>query len=198
MNNSERLLFLSVQLLMLNLGNKQKKEEIVKISSELAELRLAMEREHVTYADVLSPDNGYVDGFVKFTQKEILQMPVKFRKLFVLGGCVVRAYKRCSCIRAGKEVYNYELRCRSEGYNIYASSNSFEIAKKKFLEQLKEEGEPSERQKPKNFNDFSMYYFETFNRPGQICNSTLQSHFIRECGPMSTRQRASRVTSLSP
>ncbi|MDE7296872.1 MAG: site-specific integrase [Clostridia bacterium] len=179
MNNAERLLFLSVQLLTLNAGNAQKKEEIETISSELAALRRQMEEEHGAENDVPSFDNGCVDGFVKFTKKEISHMPIRFRKLFVLGGCTVRAYKRLSCIRGGKEVYNYELRCRSEGYNIYASSNNFERARKKFLEELRIAEEfGSEANAASNFHEFSTYYFETF-RKRKVAAETLKNDLQR-------------------
>ncbi len=106
-------------------------------------------------------------------------MPSRFRKLFVLGGCTVRGYKRISSTRGKKQVINYELRCRSEGYNIYASSNNFEKAKQKFLETLKitEEGVKMP-EVPVTFHSFSMYYFEHF-RGKRVAVRTMQCDLAR-------------------
>lgn len=164
LNQSERLLYLSAQLMLLNMGDgQQKKEEIKMISSELAAVRRQMEKDGEQFTPPSS--ENCVDGFVKFTKKEISQMPSRFRKLFVLGGYTVRGYKRISSTRGNKQVINYELRCRSEGYNIYASSNNFEKVKQKFLETLKATEEGTRLPEvPVTFHSFAMYYFEHFRR----------------------------------
>ena len=66
---------------------------------------------------------------VKFSQKEMKQMPRKFRQLFRVQGMTARVYRRQS--NAGN--YNYEIRLRTHGYNIYASSNNLEEAKRKLF-----------------------------------------------------------------
>ena len=115
--------------------------------------------------NIASSSENEAERFVKFTKKEILQMPTRFRKIFLLGGAVVRVYKRKSCSQGKHTVYNYELRCRSDGYNVYASSNDFEEAKRKFIENLKTAERTKDLPKvPTTFHEFSMYYFENFRK----------------------------------
>ena len=57
---------------------------------------------------------GAEEGIVRFTKKEILKMPKKFREQFKLNGYWVTIRQR---IR-GKTSCNYELRYRRNGYNI--------------------------------------------------------------------------------
>ena len=77
--------------------------------------------------------NGFAAN-LNFSEKEYLEMPKQFRKLFRHQGCVVRVYRRLS----GKSHYNYEIRYRRDGYNIYASANNLEAAKQKFIDKLNE------------------------------------------------------------
>lgn len=59
---------------------------------------------------------------IKFSQKELKLMPRKFRQLFRVQGMTARVYRRGS----GNSNQNYEIRLRTHGYNIYASSNNLE------------------------------------------------------------------------
>ena len=74
---------------------------------------------------------------VKFSQKEIKLMPRKFRQLFRVQGMTARVYRR----ESGKGNQNYEIRLRAYGYNIYASSNNLEEAKRKFIDKKPIKGE---------------------------------------------------------
>ena len=71
-------------------------------------------------------------GIFKFTNNEILKMPRGFRKEFRTAGCSAQIL-RC---RSGKDSWNYLIRYRRNGYNIAASSNNLEEAKRKFIEKL--------------------------------------------------------------
>ncbi|MCD8040847.1 MAG: hypothetical protein LUF82_04950 [Clostridia bacterium] len=73
-------------------------------------------------------------GVLKFTKQEISKMPKNFRKEFRTAGCTAHITKR----RSGKDNWNYMIRYRKNGYNLLASSNSLEEAKRKFIEKLKE------------------------------------------------------------
>ena len=61
---------------------------------------------------------------IKFSQKELKLMPRKFRQLFRVQGMTARVYRRGS----GNGNQNYEIRLRTHGYNISASSNNLEEA----------------------------------------------------------------------
>lgn len=97
---------------------------------------------------------------VKFSQKEMKQMPRKFRQLFRVQGMTARVYRRQS--NAGN--YNYEIRLRTHGYNIYASSNNLEEAKRKFIDKLVEYEKYGDTKSnvPQTFVKFTEYFFDNF------------------------------------
>ncbi|MGN0807041.1 MAG: tyrosine-type recombinase/integrase [Candidatus Coproplasma sp.] len=97
---------------------------------------------------------------VKFSQKEMQQMPRKFRQLFRVQGMTARVYRRQS--NAGN--YNYEIRLRTHGYNIYASSNNLEEAKRKFIDKLVEYEKYGDTKSnvPQTFVKFTEYFFDNF------------------------------------
>ena len=73
------------------------------------------------------------DGlYLKLTTKEIKELPMRFRREFYIRDKLVRCYRR----QCSEKTVNYEIRYRKNGYNIYASSNDLEEAKRKFIEQL--------------------------------------------------------------
>ena len=130
-------------------------------------------------------------GIVKFTKKEISQMPTTFRKTFRTAGCNAHVLRR----KSGKNSWNYMIRYRRDGYNIVATSNNLEEAKRKFIEklhtadQLKKQQEiakvtgtpllstPLLKQQteingvPTTFDRFANYYFEKFHRR-KVCEET--------------------------
>lgn len=67
---------------------------------------------------------------LKFTKQEISKMATTFKKEFICNGLCARITKR----ESGKNSYCYEIRYRSNGYNISASSTDLATAKKKFLQ----------------------------------------------------------------
>ncbi|MGN0508934.1 MAG: phage integrase central domain-containing protein, partial [Ruminococcus sp.] len=87
-------------------------------------------------------------------------MPRKFRQLFRVQGMTARVYRRQS--NAGN--YNYEIRLRTHGYNIYASSNNLEEAKRKFIDKLVEYEKYGDTRSnvPQTFVKFTEYFFDNF------------------------------------
>ena len=78
------------------------------------------------------PDTGTSDGqereFVEFTEKEIYKMPKIFKSLIIIKK------KRCRIRRRQcGSATTYEIRFRSDGYNISASGKTKELAKANFL-----------------------------------------------------------------
>lgn len=158
MNSIEKMLYLSSKLMMLNVDKAHNHTEIVKVSNELATLQKQVEQRSAKHYE-----HGFneQEGYVKFTKKEILQMPDRFRKTFYLAGYLARAYKR----KSGKHGINYELKFRREGYNIYASSNDLKVAKQKFIKAANTAEQKKEMPGvPTTFHEFSMYYFENFRK----------------------------------
>ncbi len=70
-----------------------------------------------------------VTTIMKFTLKEISKMAITFKKEFIANGLCAHVIKR----ESGRNSYCYEIRYRSNGYNITASSTDLAEAKKKFL-----------------------------------------------------------------
>lgn len=194
MNDSEKMVYLSSKLVLLSINKEHNKAEIEQVSAELAALQRQIEG-----CQNDSPHTDEEEGFVRFSEQEILLMPTKFRKLFRLGGVVVRGYKRVSCTRGKKVIYNYELRCRSNGYDVYSSSNDFDEAKQKFLKNLKVAEKLVNLPKvPTNFHDFTMYYFENF-RKKKVAKSTYEGDLNRYknnlLAPLGTMQ-ISKITPI--
>ena len=67
------------------------------------------------------------NGKIKFTQKEIQEMPLKYRKIFAYNNEIIS-------YRFHKGVY--EARYRRNGFNIEVCSADFEIMKRKFIQKL--------------------------------------------------------------
>ena len=99
---------------------------------------------------------------LKFTQKEISKMPRKFRQLMHVKGMTVRIYRRQ--ITSVEGHYNYEIRLRSHGYNVYASSNNLAEAKRKFIDKLNEFDKYGDTKSsvPDTFVKFTEYFFDNF------------------------------------
>lgn len=68
-------------------------------------------------------------GFVNFTEKEILQMPKQFRKIF-------RTQKQTAHIREHNGIY--EIRIQINGCRISASGKHLDTAKERFIKKLKD------------------------------------------------------------
>lgn len=139
----------------------------------------------------------------KFTKQEILKMPKQFRKEFRTAGCTAHVLKR----RSGKNNWNYMIRYRRHGYNVVASSNNLEEAKRKFIEKLVIADKFQRQQTFNNFtlsaqpkqpmvvngipytlDGFANYYFETFykrkvcNESYRIAQSNYKNHVLPHFG----------------
>lgn len=129
-------------------------------------------------------ENNKVEIF-KFTKQEILKMPKQFRKQIRTAGCTAHVLKR----KSGKNNWNYMIRYRKGGYNIVASSNNLEEAKRKFVEKLLAADQTQKQQKfqnfikpalpteingvPATFDGFANYYFITFYKR-KVCNESFR------------------------
>ena len=102
--------------------------------------------------------------FVEFTEKEILQMPKEIRNLIIVNRRRCRLRKR----RSGASE-TYEIRFRSDGYNVSACGKTKELARANMLKKLKK-AKPSGRDAgeqgdvPTTFSAFALYFFEYFRK----------------------------------
>ena len=112
---------------------------------------------------------------LKFTNKEINQMPTTFKKEFRADGCTARIRKK----QSGKNGFIYEIRYRRNGYNISVSNKNLEEAKRLFIQQLKTAKVSTKiTGVPKTFHSFSMYYFENF-RIKKVTEKTYKTDYNR-------------------
>ena len=113
------------------------------------------------------------EGALRFTQKDYLKMPRKFRQLFKTQGLTARVYRRQTSSKL--KHYNYEIRLRSEGYNIYACADNLTEAKQKFIQKLNEYEKLGEEQAavPSTFSKFAEYFFNKFYSR-KVSESTLR------------------------
>lgn len=108
------------------------------------------------------------EGFLKFTEKEILKMPTRFRKTFRANGCLVHVRRR----KRGNFGYNYEARYRRDGFNISVSSKEYDKLNSLFIEKLNvwemENAAVAENSSltnvPTTFAEFAEHYLNTFWR----------------------------------
>ena len=107
---------------------------------------------------------SFVDenGFLKFTDKEILEMPKKFRKQFRMHGITAH-------VRITKDGL-FQIRCRSKGFDIQATSKYMMEAKEKFIRELFKQypsrGEPIRKKpKPVLLHVFATDWLEHVKRP---------------------------------
>ena len=113
------------------------------------------------------------EGALRFMQKDYLKMPRKFRQLFKTQGLTARVYRRQTSSKL--KHYNYEIRLRSDGYNIYACADNLTEAKQKFLQKLNEYEKLGGEQKavPSSFSKFTEYFFDKFYSR-KVSESTLR------------------------
>lgn len=130
------------------------------------------------------------EGFVYFTEKEILQMPKTFKKLILCNRkrCRLRVHE------SGKNSTTYEIRYRRDGYELSACGKTVELAKAKMIEKMKTaKPKPKDRSAydvPTKFRAFSEYYNEKFRKRKISAetyyknNNRLQNHVYPILGDM--------------
>ena len=122
---SDDLITITQKLMM-----AREKSEIMSIASEYAALieRLVV-LEQTGRAPTFQQHARSVTIIMKFTHKEIQMMSFTFKKEFIANGLAAHVIKK----ESGRNSYCYEIRYRSNGYNITASSTNLAEAKRKFL-----------------------------------------------------------------
>ena len=121
MKMSNELIVLTTKLMMVN-----SRSEALKLSAEfnaVAEKIIQIENSENAELHTKSATTT-----LKFTKQEISKMAETFKKEFIANGLVARIIKR----ESGRNTFCYEIRYRSNGYNISASSTDLKTAKLKF------------------------------------------------------------------
>ncbi|MBQ8375110.1 MAG: hypothetical protein IJX98_06020 [Clostridia bacterium] len=81
---------------------------------------------------------------ITFTQKEISHMDKDFKKIFIANGLVARIRTR----KCGVNSVTYDIRFRSQGYNITSTSKNLQEAKADFLRKTRPEEIEKYKMKP--------------------------------------------------
>lgn len=81
---------------------------------------------------------------ITFTQKEIPHMDKDFKKIFIANGLVARIRTR----KCGVNSITYDIRFRSQGYNITSTSKNLQEAKADFLRKTRPEEIEKYKMKP--------------------------------------------------
>lgn len=124
-NLSDDLIIITQKLMM-----ARERSEVMNVASDCAALieRLIALEEQSNKA-ALQQHARSVTTIIKFTEKEIQKMSFTFKKEFIANGLAAHVLKK----ESGRDSYCYEIRYRSNGYNIIASSTDLREAKRKFL-----------------------------------------------------------------
>ncbi|AWW06108.1 MAG: integrase [Caudoviricetes sp.] len=114
---------------------------------------------------------------LRFTEKEIIQMPKTFRKTFRAQGCTAHVRKRTD----GRYICSYEIRYAKRPYDkhpISASGTTLEEAKARFIEKLNNYVQQDDTAPtiPSTFDRFAIYWFENFHKR-KVAEKTYKKNF---------------------
>jgi integrase len=124
-NLSDDLITITQKLMM-----ARERSEVMNLASEYTALiERAMQLEQQGSIAAIQQHTRSVTAIIKFTYKEIQMMSFTFKKEFIANGLAAHVIKK----ESGRNSYCYEIRYRSNGYNIIASSTDLREAKRKFL-----------------------------------------------------------------
>ena len=131
--------------------------------------------------------------YITFTKKEIKQMPEYFRRKLLIQGLQVSCRKRVR----GKNLslYTYELRYRKDGYNISASAHTIEVAKRIFLDKIKDIKDESDY--PKIFVDFCSFYVENYKKK-KVCEKSYKVDLGRIKNDLKPFFKNKKTTEITP
>ena len=131
--------------------------------------------------DIQDESRSTVSSEIKFTKQEIKNMATTFKKVFIANGLIAHVLKKTS----GKNSFCYEIRYRSNGYDIRVSSTDLNTAKEKFLNKTSpnEIGKYFVNKEKHNHNkstfaQFALFFFEV-HRKEKVTDQTYRSDLGR-------------------
>lgn len=125
---SEDLTLLTARLMLV-----RERKEAIDLAGEFGEVIGRIIEAEKAGREIPAGKEKSISTALKFSEEEVskAKMDKGFRKEFILNGLVARVTKRPS----GKRSVCYEIRYRSNGYNISVSSTDLKEAKQKFLKE---------------------------------------------------------------
>ncbi|MBQ8320430.1 MAG: phage integrase SAM-like domain-containing protein [Clostridia bacterium] len=125
---------------------------------------------------------------------------MRFRKDFLIDGKVVHCQKR----KSGKKTMNYMLRYRRNGFNICATSNDLEEAKRKFIQSMQKAVNQESAVKfgkmntvQTDFHGFAEYYFEKY-RKRKVSEKTFENDKYRYKNHLQPRFGKMQLSEITP
>ena len=104
---------------------------------------------------------GAERGIITFTEKEILSMPKEKRKYFRIDGIRVHWRRKTNGV--------FEVRCTINKVAYYGASTDLQIARQRFIEDLKrgpkEPTAPKLSKLPSSVGEYTVHFLETFKKP---------------------------------
>lgn len=133
--------------------------------------------------------------YLKFTEKEISQMPKNVRKLMRIGGYTVHARKR----QTGRYRHSIEIRYRKNGYNISVSATTEEEVKRRFLARMADAIPQDECFPviPTKFDAFAVYWFENFHQ-AKVIPKTYRNNYSLYCRHIREKLKSYPVRRITP
>ena len=128
--------------------DEQERDEVTQIVLKAAAESITLETlKKITAHTKTEEKKEQSGGFVKFTKKEIEQMPETFKRFFVIDETIVS-------YRITKDGL-YQARFRRGGYNIEVAHKDFTTMKRRFLQKLAEAEKKSEQAGYPLFKDYA-------------------------------------------
>ena len=141
----------------------------------------AIQPQKDTFNETENSKSKAVSSLLHFTYKEIKNMATTFKKVFIANGLCAHVLKKPS----GKNSYCYEIRYRSNGYDIRVSSTNLQKAKEKFLAKTTPTeiekyyvGKISRADDCSNLQDFTTFFFEK-HRKEKVATQTYKCDINR-------------------
>ena len=148
----------NIQFVLDLADNSVKKETLDRLISSGRLIPVSQEQPKAEHTALSDKKQGIC---VNFNQQEMKQMPNNFKKIYRKDGRDIYAHEH----KSGKDTITWEIRYRRKGYDISVCGKTIEIAKRRFLEKLKENPQPKNTNPnyiPTTFHAFATYYFENY------------------------------------
>ena len=137
--------------------NESERDEVTQIVLKAAAESITLETlKKITAQPKKEEKKEQSGGFVKFTKKEIEQMPEQFKKCIVIDDKMVG-------YRITYQGY-YQIRYRRDGYDIEVAAKDLETAKNRFLKRLAAESKRSSLQGYPLFKDYAAEWLKEKQR----------------------------------
>lgn len=152
---------------------------LLQSDESVQQLLEALQKQNELYKQVLAglsvTEKSKVEnrrGLLKFTKKEILQMPTQFKNIFAANDLIVHYRLRKDGV--------YEARFHRQGIDIEVSSKDLTKLKQKFIEKLNNyDGSPKRKRRNHNEKTFGEYADEWLNIKRVTTKQSTYNKYVR-------------------